>query len=415
MTVGELFDGGPRAGRRADRDRPPRLRLGADRPRRGRRRRSGRRSSGASGCSGRTGWPTLVLSNHDQPRQASRLRHGRPARDDVDAIAKAAAVLLARRCGGRRSCTTARRSGMVDVDDPAGRDRRPAGAHRRAGLPVVEPRPVPDADAVDRRAGRRLHDRPAVAPDRRRTRPAGTSPREAADPDSVLATYRRLLEVAPAPSLPCAAARTSRSTPATPTSSPGGGSAAGVAGRRRGQLRGVGLPDRGCRRGRGAGGSSPATAPRSAGSAMATASSTLRPTRGGSSSPTAVSAGRRIALLRYGRTPSPDRPEALVPLEFLKRKGSSDQPTRPPRSRRRRPARSRCPRRSSPRTTSSSCTTPARAARASGCGPARTRWPSCRRCSTASPRARSRSSSRCRSSSARRRRRSAGRPRRCSG
>jgi hypothetical protein len=37
----------------------------------------------------------------------------------------------------------------------------------------------------------------------------------------------------------------------------------------------------------------------------------------------------RIALLRYGPNPSRPRPEALVPLEFLKRKGSSDQPNTP--------------------------------------------------------------------------------------
>jgi hypothetical protein len=37
----------------------------------------------------------------------------------------------------------------------------------------------------------------------------------------------------------------------------------------------------------------------------------------------------RIALLRYGPNPSRPRPEALVPLEFLKRKGSSDQPNAP--------------------------------------------------------------------------------------
>ena len=58
-----------------------------------------------------------------------------------------------------------------------------------------------------------------------------------------------------------------------------------------------------------------------------------------------------------------------VPLEFLKRKGSTDAPAEtvptPASAPARRPG-SRCPRRSSPRSTSSSCTTPARAARASG-------------------------------------------------
>ena len=38
-------------------------------------------------------WPTLVLSNHDQPRQASRLAASAGIAD-VDGVAKAAAVLL---------------------------------------------------------------------------------------------------------------------------------------------------------------------------------------------------------------------------------------------------------------------------------------------------------------------------------
>ena len=63
--------------------------------------------------------------------------------------------------------------------------------------------------------------------------------------------------------------------------------------------------------------------------------------------------------------PRHDAGEPHVPLDFLKRKGSADAAAaRPPRTQ---PSiRTRCcPRRSSPRTTSSSCTTRARAARAS--------------------------------------------------
>ena len=83
---------------------------------------------------------------------------------------------------------------MVDVADPARRDRRPAGARAsartsRGGTAIA----VPDADAVDGRAGRRVHDRPAVAPPRRPTPRRATSPPRRADPDSVLACYRRLL------------------------------------------------------------------------------------------------------------------------------------------------------------------------------------------------------------------------------
>jgi alpha-glucosidase len=39
-------------------------------------------------------WPTIVLSNHDQPRHASRLAASIGAGEDADAIAKAAATLL---------------------------------------------------------------------------------------------------------------------------------------------------------------------------------------------------------------------------------------------------------------------------------------------------------------------------------
>ena len=60
---------------------------------RGRPRPSPRRARGTSRCSGTDLWPTLVMSNHDQPRQASRLAPGADAATS-DAVARAAGVLM---------------------------------------------------------------------------------------------------------------------------------------------------------------------------------------------------------------------------------------------------------------------------------------------------------------------------------
>ena len=81
----------------------------------------------------------------------------RPARGDDAADAARHAVPLL-----RRRDRPARRPAR-----PRGRARPGAPAHRQAG---AQPRPLPDADAVDRRAGRRLHraGRRAVAADRGR-------------------------------------------------------------------------------------------------------------------------------------------------------------------------------------------------------------------------------------------------------
>ena len=77
--------------------------------------------------------------------------------------------------------------------DPDRRDRRSAGPPRRARVPVVEPRPVPDAHGLDRRAGRRVHDRPAVDPDRRRRTPPERGGRGSRTLARSSATYLRLL------------------------------------------------------------------------------------------------------------------------------------------------------------------------------------------------------------------------------
>jgi alpha-glucosidase len=61
-------------------------------------------------------WPTLVMSNHDQPRHASRLAAS-AGTDDVDGIAKAAAVLLLA-LRGTPFLYYGEEIGTVDVDIP---------------------------------------------------------------------------------------------------------------------------------------------------------------------------------------------------------------------------------------------------------------------------------------------------------
>ena len=81
-----------RHGGRAARPTSPRLRLGAGRRGRGPRRPSAAAIARREAAFGPDRWPTVVLSNHDQPRHASRFAASIGA-DDQDAIAKAAAVL----------------------------------------------------------------------------------------------------------------------------------------------------------------------------------------------------------------------------------------------------------------------------------------------------------------------------------
>jgi alpha-glucosidase len=138
-------------------------------------------------------WPTIALSNHDRERQATRLSAsvGRDRDPDRDAIAKAAAVvILAVR--GRPFLYYGEEIGMVDVDIP--RDE------------IVDPPALiagPDFPWYDRsrcRTPMQWDDSPnagfstgrpwlRLAPNARTRNVA----KEAEDPDSVLATYNRLL------------------------------------------------------------------------------------------------------------------------------------------------------------------------------------------------------------------------------
>jgi len=137
-------------------------------------------------------WPTVVLSNHDQPRQATRLlgSAGLPG-SDRDAVAKAAAVLLLT-IRGTPFMYYGEEIGMGDVvippaesvDPPAARvdpdfrwwDRSQA----RTPLPWG---PGPDAGFTTGHPWLRL------GPDVDRRNVAAQS----SDPDSVLAAYRLLL------------------------------------------------------------------------------------------------------------------------------------------------------------------------------------------------------------------------------
>ena len=125
-------------------------------------------------------WPANVLSNHDQSRQASRLAASAGI-GDTDAVARAAAVVLLT-IRGTPFLYYGEEIGLRDVAGPGGGDHRSARATgaRRPRVPVVEPRPMSLADAVERRAGPRVHDaagRGSVR--RRRRRPAMSRPRTA--------------------------------------------------------------------------------------------------------------------------------------------------------------------------------------------------------------------------------------------
>ncbi|HET9344789.1 MAG TPA: alpha-glucosidase, partial [Candidatus Limnocylindrales bacterium] len=77
--------------------------------------------------------PTLVLSNHDQPRQASRLAKS-AGTDDVDAIAKAAAVLLLG-LRGMPFLYYGEELGMVDVAIPPDEIIDPPARHAGPDFP----------------------------------------------------------------------------------------------------------------------------------------------------------------------------------------------------------------------------------------------------------------------------------------
>ena len=161
-----------RGRRRADRATATSSSTGSCSTRRGRPTRSGRRIAPA-----RAGVRAGPLADRRplQPRPvAARLPAGRLGRRGRPSATRSPgrppSLLLTVR--GTPFLYYGEEIGMGDVDDPARRERRPAGGARRAGLPWWDRSQVPDADAVVGRARRRVHDRPAVAAPRRRRRDA---------------------------------------------------------------------------------------------------------------------------------------------------------------------------------------------------------------------------------------------------
>jgi alpha-glucosidase len=135
-------------------------------------------------------WPALVLSNHDQPRHASRLARSAGI-DDIDGIAKAAAlVLLALR--GTPFLYYGEEIGMVDVPIPADEIVDPPARRASPEFPwwnrdqCRTPMPWSGGPGAGFTTGRpwiRIGDDAA----------SRNVEVQAADPDSVLACYRRLL------------------------------------------------------------------------------------------------------------------------------------------------------------------------------------------------------------------------------
>jgi alpha-glucosidase len=139
-------------------------------------------------------WLANVLSNHDQPRQASRLA-GSAALEDTDAIAKAAAVVLMT-IRGTPFMYYGEEIGMIDVVVPEDEIIDPPA--RRA---LVDPdfewwnrdgcrSPIPWAAGPG-------HGFTTGRPWLRFGDDAGTRNvvAQESDPDSVLATYRRLIDL----------------------------------------------------------------------------------------------------------------------------------------------------------------------------------------------------------------------------
>ena len=239
MTVGELFVGTTEGAAALTHRSAPRLRLGApdsalvgDGVRVGDRRRE--RAFGPER------WPTVVLSNHDQPRQASRLAATVAAGDDrsrrdrqgrgrpVLTHARHAVPLLRR--GDRAWATSPSRS--TEIVDPR-------GAARQRRLPLVGPSPVAHADAVDGRPGAgfttgrpwlRLGPDAAIAERRGPGRRPGLGPRVLPPAAS--------RSGAATPSLQDGASRSSGPDARTSSPTVAGGAGRGAAGRRR--LRGGG-------------------------------------------------------------------------------------------------------------------------------------------------------------------------------
>ena len=138
-------------------------------------------------------WPTVALSNHDRERQATRLAAsvGRDRDPDHDAIAKAAAVVILT-LRGTPFFYYGEEIGMVDVDIPRDEIVDPPALRAGPDFPWYDRSrcrtpmqwgPGPGAGFTTGTPWLRL------APDADRRNVA----LESADPDSVLATYRRLL------------------------------------------------------------------------------------------------------------------------------------------------------------------------------------------------------------------------------
>ena len=110
-------------------------------------------------------WPTIVLSNHDHSRSASRYDGSGRRRAGQGRGRRCCSP-----CAGRPFLYYGEEIGLRDVDIPRDEIQDPA-ARRSRGL--VEPRPGPRADALGGRAERGLQHRPALAPDESRgCRPA---------------------------------------------------------------------------------------------------------------------------------------------------------------------------------------------------------------------------------------------------
>jgi alpha-glucosidase len=138
-------------------------------------------------------WPTMALSNHDRERQATRLARsvGRDPDGDRDAIAKAAAVvILAAR--GTAFLYYGEEIGMVDVDIPHDEIVDPPALLAGPDFPWYDrsrcrtPMQWDDGPSAGFTSGRPWL---RLAPDAATRNVAA----QAVDPDSVFATYQRLL------------------------------------------------------------------------------------------------------------------------------------------------------------------------------------------------------------------------------
>jgi alpha-glucosidase len=135
-------------------------------------------------------WPTLVLSNHDQPRQASRLAASAGI-DDVDGVARAAALLLFT-LRGSAFMYYGEEIGMIDVPIPHDEIVDPPALRASPEFPwwnrdqCRTPMQWTGGSGAGFTTGRPWL---RIGPDAATRNVAA----QTADPDSVLATYRRLL------------------------------------------------------------------------------------------------------------------------------------------------------------------------------------------------------------------------------